>query len=91
MEEMAHVLQTVLKRELTTEEAMAIVADIDTNKDGFFDIAELAEWAETNKIVKLAEDGREKDLNEMITKRVAVFKENRKPTLKEEEEKWSGI
>ena len=70
---------------------MAIVADIDTNKDGVFNIAELAEWAETNTIVKLAEDGREKDLDEMITKRVAVFKEKRKPALKEEAEEWSGI
>lgn len=90
-EEMAHVLQTVLKRELTSEEAMAIAADIDTNKDGFFNISELAEWAETNTIVKLAEDGREKDLDEMITKRVEVFKEKKKPALKEEAEEWSGI
>lgn len=90
-EEMAHVLQTVLKRELTLEEAMAIAADIDTNKDGVFNISELAEWAETNTIVKLAEDGREKDLDEMITKRVEVFKEKKKPALKEEAEEWSGI
>ena len=91
MEEMAHVLQTVLKRQLTTEEAMAVAADIDTDKDGLFNIAELAEWAETNTIAKLAEDGREKDLDDMITKRVAVFKEKRKTALKEEDEEWSGI
>ena len=41
--------------------------------------------------MKLAEDGREKDLDEMITKRVEVFKEKKKPALKEEAEKWSGI
>ena len=39
----------------------------------------------------LAEDGREKDLDDMITKRVAVFKEKRKTALKEEAEEWSGI
>jgi LETM1 and EF-hand domain-containing protein 1 len=91
MEEMAHVLQTVLKRKLTIEEAMAVAADIDTDKDGLFSITELAEWAETNTIAKLAEDGREKDLDDMITKRVAVFKEKRKTALKEEAEEWSGI
>ncbi|KAL7435259.1 hypothetical protein ACHAXM_004554 [Skeletonema potamos] len=91
MEELAHVLQTVLKRKLTIEEAMAVAADIDTDKDGLFNITELAEWAETNTIAKLAEDGREKDLNDMITKRVAVFKEKRKSALKEEAEEWSGI
>mmetsp|Transcript_20782 Transcript_20782/g.34250 ORF Transcript_20782/g.34250 Transcript_20782/m.34250 type:complete len:934 (-) Transcript_20782:1999-4800(-) len=91
MEELAHVLQTVLKRQLTTDEAMAIAADIDTDKDGLFNITELAEWAETNTFAKLAEDGREKDLDDMITKRVAVFKEKRKTALKEEAEEWSGI
>jgi len=77
MEEMAQVLQTVLKRELTAEEATAIATDIDQNKDGVFSIAELAQWAETNTIVKLAEDGREKDLNDMITERVANLKERK--------------
>ena len=91
MEELAHVLQTVLKRQLTTEEAMAVAADIDTDKDGLFNITELAEWAETNTIAKLAEDGREKDLDDMITKRVAVFKEKKKTALTEEAEEWSGI
>lgn len=91
MEELAHVLQTVLKRQLTLEEAMAVAADIDTDKDGLFSITELAEWAETNTIAKLAEDGREKDLDDMITKRVEVFKEKRKTALKEEAEEWSGI
>ncbi|KAL7445473.1 hypothetical protein ACHAXH_007278 [Discostella pseudostelligera] len=78
MEEMAQVLQTVLKRELTAEEAMAIASDMDQNKDGVFSIAELAQWAETNTIVKLAEDGREKDLDDMITERVANLNERNK-------------
>jgi len=77
MEEMAQVLQTVLKRELTAEEAMAIASDMDQNKDGVFSIAELAQWAETNTIVKLAEDGREKDLDDMITERVANLNERK--------------
>ncbi len=87
MEEMAQVLQTVLKRELTAEEAMAIASDMDQNKDGVFSIAELAQWAETNTIVKLAEDGREKDLDDMITERVANLnerKEQQQLTMREE-------
>ena len=78
MEEMAQVLQTVLKRDLTAEEALAIALDIDQNKDGVFSIAEFAQWAETNTIVKLAEEGREKDLDEMITERVADLKERKR-------------
>ncbi len=42
-EEMAQVLQTDLKRELTAEEATAITTDADHNKDGVFSIAELAQ------------------------------------------------
>jgi Ca2+-binding EF-hand superfamily protein len=42
-EDMAHVLQTILKRELTAEEATSITVDIDYNKDGVFSIAELAQ------------------------------------------------
>eukprot|EP00578_Thalassiosira_sp_NH16_P023734 CAMPEP_0181085782 /NCGR_PEP_ID=MMETSP1071-20121207/5406_1 /TAXON_ID=35127 /ORGANISM="Thalassiosira sp., Strain NH16" /LENGTH=961 /DNA_ID=CAMNT_0023167593 /DNA_START=75 /DNA_END=2957 /DNA_ORIENTATION=- len=83
MDEMAQVLQTVLKRELSSEEAKAIAADMDANKDGVFSLAELAQWCETNTIVKLAEDGQEKDLDDMIMERV---QERRK--LKEEDEEW---
>ena len=78
MEEMAQVLQTVLKRELTAEEARAIAMDMDQNRDGVFSIAELAQWAESNTIVKLAEDGREKDLDDMITERVAFLRKRGK-------------
>jgi len=86
MEEMAQVLQTVLRRELTSEEAKAIASDMDADEDGVFSMAELAQWCETNTIVKLAEDGREKDLDDMITERV---QERRK--LKEEDEEWTGM
>lgn len=91
MEEMAEVLQTVLKRTLTNEEAMAIAQDMDTNKDGVFSIQELAHWAESNTIVKLAEDGREKDVNELITKRVEDLHSKEKKKLKEEDEEWQGL
>ena len=70
MEEMAQVLQTVLKRELTSEEAMAIAEDMDQDKDGFFSVAELAQWCESESVVKLAEEGRGEDLDDLITERV---------------------
>jgi len=75
MEEMAQVLQTVLKRKLTSEEAMAIAEDMDGNKDGVFSITELAQWAETNTIVRLVEDGREKEAGSLIAKKVDDMKE----------------
>ena len=52
MEEMAQVLQTVLKRELTAEEAIAIAEDMDNNKDGVFSIAELAQLLLPNTTTK---------------------------------------
>ena len=70
MEEMAQVLQTVLKRELTSEEAVAIAEDMDQDRDGFFSVAELAQWCESESVVKLAEEGRDEDLDDLITERV---------------------
>jgi len=86
LEELVQVLQTVLKTKLTSEEAKAIATDIDQNRDGVFSIAELAQWCETNTIVKLAEAGREKDLDDMIMERV---QERRK--LKKENSVSTGI
>lgn len=86
LEELVQVLQTVLKTKLTSEEAMAIASDIDQNKDGVFSIAELAQWCETNTIVKLAEEGREKALDDMIMERV-----HERRALKEEDDGWTGM
>lgn len=86
LEELVQVLQTVLKTKLTSEEAKAIASDIDQNKDGVFSIAELAQWCETNTIVKLAGEGREKDLDDMIMERV-----HERRTLKEEDDGWTGM
>lgn len=90
-EEMAEVLQTVLKRELTLDEAMAIAQDMDTNEDGVFSLSELQQWAHTNTIIKLAEDGREKDVDELINKRVEDFNLSKKKKLDDEAEEWKGI
>ena len=76
----------VLKMRLTLKEAMTIVANMNQNKDGVFSIAEVVQWCETNTIVKLAENGREKDLDEMITERV-----QERQKLKEEDDEWTEM
>ena len=68
-EEMSGVLQQVLKRKLSAEEAQAIAADMDANKDGFLTVAELSKWVDNNKVIKLLEDGREDEIDTMIERR----------------------
>mmetsp|Transcript_15516 Transcript_15516/g.22869 ORF Transcript_15516/g.22869 Transcript_15516/m.22869 type:complete len:793 (+) Transcript_15516:1-2379(+) len=67
-EEVAQCLQLVLRRKLTFEEAMTIAGDMDENEDGFFTVAEFTRWLETNKIVKLAEEGRDAEVDRAIAK-----------------------
>ena len=69
-EEVAACLQTVLKRKLTLEEAMAIASDMDTDEDGFFTVAEFNKWVDGNKLVKLVEEGREDEVDEVIVAKV---------------------
>ena len=63
----------------------------DTNEDGVFSLSELQNWAETNIIIKLAEDGREKDVDDLITKRLEDFNSKEKKRLDVEAEEWKGI
>lgn len=65
-EEVAVCLQTVLKRKLTLEEAMALASDMDTDEDGYFTVAEFNRWVDSNKLVKLVEEGREDEVDEAI-------------------------
>ena len=80
MEELAQVLQQVLKRNLSAEESMAMASDMDTDKDGYLSVAELASWLETNKLIKLVEEGRDEEIDRMIAKR--------KDQLRQNEEEW---
>lgn len=82
-EEMAICLQSVLKRPLTVDEAMAIAADMDENEDGLFSVEELSKWLETNKLVKLVEEGRDAEVDKIIEIQAAKMKEQN--TKKEEE------
>jgi len=77
-EEMAICLQSVLKRPLTVDEAMAIAADMDENEDGLFSVDELSKWLETNKLVKLAEEGRDAEVDKIIEIQAAKMKEKQK-------------
>jgi hypothetical protein len=63
----------------------------DTNEDGVFSLSELQQWADSNIIIKLAEDGREKDVDELITKRLEDFNSGKKKKLDDEAEEWKGI
>jgi hypothetical protein len=38
----------------------------DENEDGYFSLEELSNWLETNKIVKLVEEGRDTEVDEII-------------------------
>merc|ERR1712228_938197 len=69
-EEMTECLQQVLKRRLTSEMAMAIVNDMDSNEDGLITVAELINWIDTHRFVKLAEEGRDADLDKEIIKKM---------------------
>jgi len=64
-EEMALCLQSVLKRPLSMEEAMAIAADMDQDEDGYFSVEELSNWLEKHKI-KLVEEGRDAEVDNII-------------------------
>jgi hypothetical protein len=77
-EEMALTLQSVLKRPLTFDEAMAITADMDENKDGYFSMEELSKWLETNKLVKLVEEGRDAEVDRLIAEQAAKLNEKRR-------------
>lgn len=74
-EEMAITLQSVLKRKLTVEEAMEITKDMDENEDGFFSIEEFNNWVETNKVVKLVKEGRDAEVDRMISIQESKLKE----------------
>lgn len=77
-EELAAVLQTVFKRNLTTEEAEAIASDMDENEDGFMTVFELAQWIDNNKLEKLVAEGRDAEVEKIIAKKAAKLKEGGK-------------
>eukprot|EP00545_Synedropsis_sp_CCMP1620_P007015 CAMPEP_0119031072 /NCGR_PEP_ID=MMETSP1176-20130426/41352_1 /TAXON_ID=265551 /ORGANISM="Synedropsis recta cf, Strain CCMP1620" /LENGTH=746 /DNA_ID=CAMNT_0006987459 /DNA_START=752 /DNA_END=2990 /DNA_ORIENTATION=- len=67
LEEMADALQRVLKRDLSRDEALAIAALMDENKDGIFTVDEFKNWIETNTLVQLVKEGEDGDLDRILT------------------------
>jgi len=55
----------------------------DENEDGLFSVEELSKWLETNKLVKLVEEGRDAEVDKIIEIQAAKMKEQN--TKKEEE------
>ena len=83
--------EQVLRRHFFRLNFISYSAEKDTNEDGVFSLSELQQWAHTNTIIKLAEDGREKDVDELINKRVEDFNLSKKKKLDDEAEEWKGI
>ena len=47
----------------------------DENEDGFFSVEELSKWLETNKLVKLVEEGRDSEVDKIIATQASKMKE----------------
>mmetsp|Transcript_36309 Transcript_36309/g.53181 ORF Transcript_36309/g.53181 Transcript_36309/m.53181 type:complete len:1051 (-) Transcript_36309:507-3659(-) len=74
VEEVAASLRTILKRDLTEEQARAIAADMDQNEDGVLTVKELAMWAEINKVIKLMEEGRDAEVDRLLIEKAEKLK-----------------
>merc|ERR1712232_594524 len=80
-EEMAVCLQSVLKRSLTFDEAMTITADMDENEDGLFSIEELSKWLETSKLVKLVEEGRDAEVDKILSSKSELMAQKKEDSI----------
>ena len=67
-------LCSILKCNLTEEETKAIIDDMEEKEEGKITITELALWIKNNKFVKVAEEGRENELDLEIEKKVEKLK-----------------
>lgn len=47
----------------------------DENEDGFFSVEELSKWLETNKLVKLVEEGRDSEVDKIIATQASKMKQ----------------
>jgi len=47
----------------------------DENEDGYFSLEELSKWLETNKILKLSEEGRDAEIDKIIKTQASKTKE----------------
>jgi len=75
-DEVAEVLQHVLKRKISHEEAVEIASEMDQNHDGLLTVDELMKWCDEHRLIKLMEEGRDADMDRII--------ESHSPELKDE-------
>lgn len=86
-EEMASVLQSVLKRPLSFDDAMKIAAAVDENKDGVFSVAELNRWINENKLAQFFAEERDADIDRIVNSLASQKKqENNVAAVAEPEE-----
>ena len=79
-EEMAEVLQQVLKRKISYDEAFEIAGNMDENKDGVFTVDELIKWIDEHKLVKFVEEGRDVDVDRVMEKHASKDEADTKST-----------
>ncbi len=65
-DELAEVLQQVLKRNISLEEARQLAKNMDENSDGIFTVQELIQWIDEHKLVQFVEEGRDADMDRIL-------------------------
>lgn len=65
-DELAEVLQQVLKRKISLEEARQLAKNMDENSDGIFTVQELIQWMDEHKLVQFVEEGRDADMDRIL-------------------------
>jgi LETM1 and EF-hand domain-containing protein 1 len=73
--EMASVLQQVLKRDVSFDEAMDIARAMDANNDGVFTVDELIKWINEHKLVKYAKEDRDDEMDRIMESQAESAKE----------------
>ena len=70
---------TTLRAALDTKETFDGLSSIakDENEDGYFTLEELSKWLETNKLVKLVEEGRHAEVDKLIAAQAFKVKESK--------------
>jgi len=89
-EEIVESLQQVLRREITSEEAMEIVSEMDEDGDGVLTVQELIKWIDTNKLVKLESEGRDADMDRIMDKQRAGHRDEEQSPDDARQEPESG-
>ncbi len=69
-----------------TQVSTLVICYQDENEDGLFSMDELSKWLETNKIVKLVEEGNDAEVDKLIAQQAKKLNEE-KVQVKDEQQK----